>query len=89
MYWEFYEKNGWKATRFKNWKAIKNNIHFGTDQPIELYNLINDPSEETNLSSKFPDIIKKAEQIFSEAHYPSENWFWKFQNSKIEKIYNQ
>ena len=33
--------------------------------------------------------IKKAEQIFSEAHYPSENWFWKFQNSKIEKIYNQ
>lgn len=89
LYWEFYEKNGWKATRFKNWKAIKNNIHFGTDQPIELYNLINDPSEETNLSSKFPDIIKKAEQIFSEAHYPSENWFWKFQNSKIEKIYNQ
>ena len=32
---------------------------------------------------------EKAEQIFSEAHYPSENWFWKFQNSKIEKIYNQ
>jgi arylsulfatase A-like enzyme len=77
MYWEFYEKNGWRATRFGDWKAIQNDMHNKNHKPIELYNIKIDMSESKNVASKNPEIVKKAEQIFEEAHIPSDHYIWK------------
>lgn len=53
LYWEFYEKRFGQAVRWKNWKAVRNNI----DQPWELYDLSVDESEVHNIVEKHPEII--------------------------------
>ena len=77
MYWEFYEKRGWRAIHFDDWKAIQQDMHFKERKPIELYNLKDDISEENNIADQHPEIVKKAMEIFEEAHIPSEHYVWK------------
>lgn len=77
MYWEFYEKNGWRAVRFGDWKAVQNDMHFQEHLPIELYNLKEDVSEANNLADQHPEIVQKAMNLFEEAHIPSEHYLWK------------
>jgi arylsulfatase A-like enzyme len=78
MYWEFYEKDGWRAARFGDWKAIQQNMHKKEHDAIEIYNLHDDVSEKNNLVTDYPDIVKKAEQIFEEAHLPSDHYTWAY-----------
>ena len=77
LYWEFYEKRGWRALRMGDWKAIQQDMHFQNRQPIELYNLKTDISETTNVAPAHPELVKKAETIFEEAHIPSEHYVWR------------
>ncbi|NOU61296.1 arylsulfatase [Marinifilum caeruleilacunae] len=77
MYWEFYEKNGWRAVRFGNWKAIQHDMHFKNHQPIELYDINDDISEKKNLAKQYPEIVKQAKEYFNEAHLPSEHYVWR------------
>jgi arylsulfatase A-like enzyme len=77
MYWEFYEKDGWRATRFGDWKAIQRDMHKKEHQPIEIYNLKNDVGETTNLAEQHPELVEKAEHIFKESHIPSSHYVWK------------
>lgn len=77
MYWEFYEKRGWRAVRFGYWKAVQNDMHFQEHLPIELYNLKDDIGEANNLANKHPEIVQKAMKLFKEAHIPSEHYVWK------------
>ena len=74
----FYEMDGWRATQFGDWKAIQNNMHQQEHLPIELYSLKDDISEQNNLADERPDLVAKAEQIFKEAHIPSEHFVWKY-----------
>ncbi len=78
MYWEFYEKDGWRAARFGDWKAIQRGMHKKEHQPIEIYNINNDIGETNNLASKHPGLVEKAKQIFEESHIPSEHYVWKY-----------
>ena len=89
MYWEFYEKKGWRATRFGKWKAIQKNMHKGDKGAIEVYDLENDPSEKNDISSLNSKVLKKAKRIFEEAHVPSEHYVWKFLNKGDVEIYNK
>jgi arylsulfatase A-like enzyme len=78
MYWEFYEKDGWRATRFGDWKAIQHDMHKQKHKAIELYDLRNDLAESINLASEHPEIVQKAEEIFEDAHHPSEHYVWEY-----------
>ena len=80
MYWEFYEKMGWRAIRFGDWKAIQNNMNLGDKDPIELFNLKDDISEKVNLADQHPEMVAKAVAIFNASHVPSEHFVWKYLN---------
>ena len=71
FYWELHRDNRpVQAARFGDWKAVRN----GIDKPIEIYDLADDPGESNNLASARPDMVRRAEQIFAEAHRPDRNW---------------
>jgi arylsulfatase A-like enzyme len=71
LFWEFYEQGGKQAVRLDQWKGIRLNIKDQPDNPIELYNLVEDPEELNDISADHPDIVNKIELIMQEAHIPS------------------
>ena len=85
LYWEFYERGGKKAARWGDWKALQLNINKDPDSPIAIYNLAEDIAEENDLSADHPDLVKKAKEIFAEAHTPSPNWVFADKAPKKKK----
>lgn len=71
LYWEFVEQGGKQAVRKGEWKAVRLNVKNNPDSPLELYNLLEDPSEVKNLSSLHPEILSDMLRIFGEAHVPN------------------
>ena len=61
----------------------------GFDQPIELYNLENDPGESADLASERADVVAKAERIFNEAHQPDRNWPLDRRTTKQQQLAKQ
>jgi arylsulfatase A-like enzyme len=74
LYWEFYERGGKKAARWGDWKAIQLDINKNPNAPVAIYDLSKDIGEENDLAAVRPDLVKKAKEIFSDAHEPSPNW---------------
>jgi len=71
LYWEQYPRKGiQKAVRWGDWKLVRP----GSNAPIELYNLLTDIGETTNLVEKHPDIVKKLCAYIQQAHVPSDWW---------------
>jgi len=70
MYWEFHERGFQQAVRMGNWKAVR----LAKDQPLELYNLADDPTEFTNVSAKHPDVVARIETYLKTARTDSPNW---------------
>ena len=70
MYWEFHERGFQQAVRMGNWKAVR----LAKDQPLELYNLADDPTEFTNVASKQPDVVAQIEKYLKTARTDSPNW---------------
>jgi len=66
LYWE-YQQN--QAVRYGKWFA-----HRVNGGHIELYDLISDAQQSNDLSNRFPDIVKKIEQIMYKSHTPSDVW---------------
>src|SRR6202044_2715895 len=48
LYWEFHEGGFKQAVRTGDWKAVR----YGSDGPVQLYNLKNDLGEKTNVADK-------------------------------------
>lgn len=67
LYWEFAQSGGQQAVRIGNWKGIRMNINNEGNTKIKLFNLQEDVQENNDLASDNPDIVKKIEQIMSEA----------------------
>ncbi len=65
-YWEIHSPFQ-QAVRMENWKAIR----FGTKEPLELYDLKNDPSESNNIAEQHPEIIKEITDFLKTARSPS------------------
>ena len=57
LFWEW--KNG-KAARSGNWKIVKD----GPDNPWDLYDLTDDPSETNNLAEMHPEKVLELEKQF-------------------------
>ncbi|MBD3268155.1 sulfatase-like hydrolase/transferase [bacterium] len=71
LYWEFYERDGKKAVRMGDWKAVQNNVKKNPDGPLELYDLKNDLGETKNIADKHQDVVKACESLMPKAHVPS------------------
>tara|TARA_B100001057_G_scaffold273444_1_gene273794 strand:- start:18676 stop:20196 length:1521 start_codon:yes stop_codon:yes gene_type:complete len=71
IYWEFPSYGGQQAARMGDFKALRKDIKKGNDK-IELYNLSEDIREQTDISSKNPEIIKKFNDIFIREHVKSD-----------------
>jgi arylsulfatase A-like enzyme len=75
LYWE-YQQGKQQAVRMVKWKAVRVG---GTEEPIELYDLTNDPGESRNLANDHPEIIENMRRIMVEARQGSEfTKYWKF-----------
>jgi arylsulfatase A-like enzyme len=83
LYWEFYEQGGKKAARWGDWKAVQLGISKDPDAPIAIYDLSKDLHEDEDLSDARPDLVKRAREIFEDAHEPSPNW--SFTQAKKQK----
>tara|TARA_B100000925_G_scaffold44900_1_gene29300 strand:- start:54 stop:1253 length:1200 start_codon:yes stop_codon:yes gene_type:complete len=71
IYWEFPSYGGQQAARMGDFKALRTDIKKGNEK-IELYNLSEDIREQTDISSKNPEIIKKFNDIFIREHIKSD-----------------
>lgn len=65
LYWEFHETN-MMGLRMGNWKLVVKN---GT---CSLYDLATDVHEDTNVASKYPDIVNKMKEIIRREHTDSQ-----------------
>lgn len=63
-YWEFLDS---QAVRLGNWGFQRSH----PDQPVEVYDLDADPGQERDLSADRPDLVKRAVEIFEDAHVQS------------------
>lgn len=68
LFWEFPGKQ--VAVRKGNWKAVS--VKRGAD--LELYNISEDPNEQNNLATEFPDILDDLKNEINKAHTPSPYW---------------
>ncbi len=80
LYWEFHEQGGKMAVRMDNWKAVKLNIDKVPQCETELYDLSADSGEVNNIASSRPEIVKKMEEIMKEAHSPSIDFPFNYEN---------
>lgn len=69
FYWEFYSPFQ-QAVRIDHWKGIR----LGTEEPIHLFDLNQDPKELNNLAGNHPEIVKRMEAIMADAHRPNPHW---------------
>jgi arylsulfatase A-like enzyme len=53
-------KHGWRTPQWKYIHALEPDFHFKPE--IELYNLVDDPQELTNLAEQYPDVVAKLEK---------------------------
>lgn len=95
LYWEFcyygnasgllpqqYDKGWGQAIRLDDadteWKAIRANRG-----PVLLYNLTNDIGESTDVSGKFPEVVKRVVGLMEQSHV--EDPHWKSSNNASDK----
>jgi arylsulfatase A-like enzyme len=60
LYWEFHEKGFSQAVRIDNWKGVRK---ASRRNPIELYDVMKDPGESTNVASAHPALVKRIGEI--------------------------
>ncbi len=68
LYWEFPGKQ--RALRWKGWKAVT--VKKGA--PLELYRIKEDPCEQNNVASQYPEMLKQMEEMMLQLRTPSPNY---------------
>lgn len=66
LYWEYQQD---QAVRSGKWYALRE-----SGKQVELYDLFSDTQQSKDLSSDYPDIVKKMEGIMDGSHIPSDVW---------------
>jgi arylsulfatase A-like enzyme len=69
LYWEYYSPFQ-QAVRLDHWKGIR----LGLEEPIHLYNIIDDPEEQENVANNYPEIVKQISIIMNNEHDPNPYW---------------
>lgn len=70
FYWEFHEKGFQQAVRWRKWKGIR----LKQGEPIEVYDLEQDPGERKNLASAEPAMARKLTALIDSSRTPSPYW---------------
>ncbi|MFC4992630.1 arylsulfatase [Rubritalea tangerina] len=78
LYWEFHEKGGKVALRKDHWKIVRLNMHAKSPSPYELYNLIEDPSETSNIAEKHPEKLQELTTLLENHRQKSPIKKWNF-----------
>lgn len=78
LYWEYHGLwNGAQAVRIGKWKGVRLGGHDDPDAPIELYDLLGDPFETTDVAGQHPDVVARVRQVM-ESRTPSDYEPWNF-----------
>jgi len=70
LYWEYPQKRLHQAIRVGKWKGVR----FGTDQPLELYDLSTDVAESSNVAARHPETVRDLERRLAAARTPTPHW---------------
>ena len=73
LYWEFPARGGRVAIRRGNWKGIRYNASQDPDSPLELYHLIEDPTEQHNVAADHPELVAHLNALMRNARTPAAN----------------
>ncbi len=74
LYWEFHERGGRQAVRKGDWKLVVYNVFSEGSLSPELYNLNDDPGENDNLASEYPDMVNELMDMMNSSRVRSENF---------------
>ncbi len=66
LYWEYARA---QAVRLDDWFARRD-----SGKAIELYDIVQDPQQTTDLAQQHPAVVRRIEQILAACHTPSEVW---------------
>ena len=64
MIWEYHGYGGQLAVIDFPWKAVRQKVKSKSPGPWQLYHLVNDPAESTDLAQKHPGIVERLETTF-------------------------
>jgi arylsulfatase A-like enzyme len=70
LYWERPPPKLPQAVRWGHWKALRT----GCGQPLEIFNLADDPAEEHNLANSSPELVTRFETYLKTARTESLYW---------------
>lgn len=70
LYWEFHEGGTRQGVRHGNWKAIRQ----APGQPLELYDVVKDPGEKSNVAKGNPEVVAKIEAYLRTARTDSKEF---------------
>lgn len=76
LYWEFHERGFQQAALYQGrWKGIRSG---GPTNPIQLFDQLNDPSEQTDVAAEHPEIVSRIDSYLQSARTDSEDWIPKW-----------
>jgi arylsulfatase A len=78
LYWETPSGSGLQAVRDGDWKAVRLNAQSVPDGPIQLFNLVTDPNETTNVVDRHPEIARHLCELMTTMRSPSIYPEWTF-----------
>ncbi len=70
LYWEIPSDRLHQAVRLGPWKAVR----AGHGQPLELYDLVADPTESTDVAAAHPETVATLRGLLDSSHVPSPHW---------------
>lgn len=74
MYWEFSEQKGKRAVMQGDWKLVQLQVATGNPSGFELYNVVTDPSEESDVAAEHPDKVASMQKLLNNAHVPNDSY---------------
>jgi arylsulfatase A-like enzyme len=78
LYWEMHSPFH-QAVRMGHWKGVR----WGTQEPVELYNLKNDIAEATDVAKQHPEVVQQIATIMTAER--SENKYWPSVEKRAKK----
>lgn len=79
LYWEYAMGKGGMAVRMDQWKAVRMGLNKKPNAPIELYDVIADPSESRDVATDHPEVIAQIEAIMAAEHIPSSTFPFEYE----------